>query len=77
MDIIDQAQQNDREFNEKALTEILKRRNLYDLLYDEKPLIVDGVHYCLDCGDEIPAARIAAKPNALRCIDCQAKKERK
>ena len=77
MDIIDQAQQNDREFNEKALSEIRKRRDFYTMLYDEKPLVVDGVHYCIDCGEDIPAARIAANPSAIRCIDCQAKKERK
>ena len=30
---------------------------------------------CLDCGLEIPAARLHAAPEALRCIGCQAKTE--
>ncbi len=31
---------------------------------------------CLDCGDEIPAARLHAAPEAPRCIACQEKLER-
>ncbi|EKE2594390.1 TraR/DksA family transcriptional regulator [Salmonella enterica subsp. enterica serovar Nima] len=27
--------------------------------------------YCQSCGEPIPAARLAACPGALRCIDCQ------
>lgn len=34
----------------------------------------DGV--CNDCGLPIPAARLAARPNASRCVDCQADHER-
>ena len=30
-----------------------------------------GLIQCMDCGDEIPAARRAAMPTARRCIDCQ------
>ena len=26
---------------------------------------------CADCGQEIPAARLAAVPEAIRCLDCQ------
>ncbi|RCX10021.1 TraR/DksA family transcriptional regulator [Extensimonas vulgaris] len=26
---------------------------------------------CIDCGDEIPIARLQAAPEALRCIACQ------
>lgn len=26
---------------------------------------------CLECGDEIPAARQKAAPGCTRCIDCQ------
>lgn len=33
--------------------------------------VVDGVVYCIDCGVQISANRLAAKPNAARCIDCQ------
>ena len=31
---------------------------------------------CIDCGVEIPAARLQAAPEALRCIACQEKVER-
>ena len=30
---------------------------------------------CIDCGVEIPAARLHAAPEALRCIACQEKAE--
>ena len=30
-----------------------------------------GTLECLECGEEIPARRRAALPNATRCIDCQ------
>lgn len=43
----------------------------------EAPLIVDGVRYCLDCGDPIPAARLAARPESVRCIDCKEIRERR
>lgn len=28
--------------------------------------------YCIECGDEISAARLAAKPEVALCVDCQA-----
>ncbi len=31
--------------------------------------------YCLDCGDVIPPARVAAV-NAVRCVVCQTRRER-
>ncbi len=76
-DIIDQAQQLDREFNEKALAANRQRREFDAMLHKETPLVIDGTVVCLDCGDDIPAARIAANPAAVRCVDCQARKERR
>jgi phage/conjugal plasmid C-4 type zinc finger TraR family protein len=32
----------------------------------------EGRRHCLDCGDEIPAARRRAVPAAVRCLRCQA-----
>lgn len=26
---------------------------------------------CIDCGGEIPAARLVAVPDAIRCVNCQ------
>ena len=31
----------------------------------------DGNVCCIDCGDEVSRQRLAAKPNAARCIECQ------
>ncbi|WP_420717504.1 TraR/DksA family transcriptional regulator [Emcibacter sp.] len=31
---------------------------------------------CAGCGEAIPAERLAAYPNATRCVDCQEEKER-
>jgi len=35
-----------------------------------------GYGQCLDCGEDIPAARLHAAPEAPRCIACQEKVER-
>lgn len=40
-------------------------------------LCEEGEQYCVDCGDEIGLARLAALPSAKRCVDCQYKLERK
>lgn len=34
-------------------------------------LVVDGVVECIDCGVDIPADRLEALPDCVRCIDCQ------
>lgn len=31
---------------------------------------------CVDCGEPIEPARLAAMPKALRCVDCQSRHER-
>jgi len=31
--------------------------------------------YCIECGEEISAARLAAKPDVSLCVDCQALKD--
>ncbi len=35
-----------------------------------------GRQFCLDCGEKIPAQRLAHVPHALRCVPCQACHER-
>lgn len=37
----------------------------------EKPDEVDGIRYCLDCGDPVPKKRLDAEPDAVRCVECQ------
>jgi RNA polymerase-binding transcription factor DksA len=36
---------------------------------------IDGGTYgrCVDCGHEIPEGRLEARPDAARCVSCQAK----
>lgn len=36
----------------------------------------EGSDECIECGDEIPAARRQALPSAERCITCQSRLER-
>lgn len=47
------------------------------LRVDEGQIVeIDGVRYCCDCDAVIPPARIAARPDAGRCVDCQERQER-
>ena len=32
---------------------------------------------CVDCGQQIPEGRLEARPDAARCVDCQAKQARR
>jgi DnaK suppressor protein len=32
---------------------------------------------CVDCGHEIPSGRLEARPDAERCVPCQAKRSRR
>lgn len=31
--------------------------------------------YCLDCADELAADRLAASPDAVRCVPCESARE--
>lgn len=35
------------------------------------PAPPDAPRHCLDCGDQIAPARLAALPHARRCVPCQ------
>ena len=39
------------------------------------PLDADGAARCVECGAVIPPARLAARPDAVRCFDCQTARE--
>jgi len=43
----------------------------------EQPLVIEGVRHCIDCGDIIPKARLDARPESVRCIDCKDIKEQR
>jgi DnaK suppressor protein len=35
-----------------------------------------GYGTCVDCGDHVPDGRLEARPEASRCVRCQAKRDR-
>jgi len=39
------------------------------------PDMSDGTPKCWDCGEEIPAARLAKVPDAECCVSCQNERE--
>jgi DnaK suppressor protein len=83
MDEIDVAQQNDELFRRAALrAHFAGRQNALMTRTGKAGPSSDGrgaLPYhtlCADCGEEIEPARLKALPFAVRCIGCQAKKER-
>ncbi|SEM75113.1 phage/conjugal plasmid C-4 type zinc finger protein, TraR family [Syntrophus gentianae] len=74
-DEIDQAQHHDEFFREQALCShydrLRKKTGLHRSLAGGT-----GPSECIDCGDPIEPARLAVMPNAIRCLDCQARHER-
>lgn len=64
--------------SERALEFALGERETAELeQIDEALHRIDLGTYgqCIDCGIDIPAARLHAAPEAPRCIDCQDKQE--
>jgi len=69
MDEIDKAQANNEVYQEAAMQAHFARRK------DSGGIpAVNG--FCEDCCKPIPGARMAANPQATRCIECQTEKER-
>ncbi len=47
------------------------------LVLDALQRLDDGTYgTCVDCGDPVPESRLEAKPEAARCLTCQAKRDR-
>lgn len=46
------------------------RTRLAGLEYALKRIDDPEFGFCIDCGEEIPMARLLAMPEAARCIDC-------
>jgi len=38
---------------------------------DDEPVMVNGTACCCDCINVIPKARLKAKPDVCRCVECQ------
>lgn len=51
--------------NAEALARVTNRAS------GQGPDWIDGVPCCRECGEPIPAARLAALPDAERCAECQ------
>ncbi|MBN1830277.1 MAG: TraR/DksA C4-type zinc finger protein [Deltaproteobacteria bacterium] len=43
----------------------------------EIPLVIAGVRCCRDCEEPIPAGRLRVRPDAVRCVSCQERHERR
>ncbi|MGH1460985.1 MAG: TraR/DksA C4-type zinc finger protein [Neptuniibacter sp.] len=69
-DIVDNAKKLELKQRQVALKNALSHR-------EPEQDIRDGKAFCISCGIEIPAARLAVKPNAARCIHCQQIEEQK
>lgn len=67
-DPFDKAQQLDELYRQMALAN--RPRPLA-----EAPDEDEQGRYCLDCGERISTARLNAKPDAVRCIECQCYRE--
>ncbi len=68
MDEADEAQSIEALEREAAIRRVVQRHR--------EPQVVRGGRVCCpDCGEEIPAARLAAVPDAVRCVDCQRDRE--
>jgi len=64
---------------ERDLAQALDERETAELraIDDALERIRQGTYgQCVDCGVDIPTARLHANPTALRCIDCQSRYER-
>jgi len=71
MDEIDRAQEVSEIYQAEVLRAHFARRN------PPMPPLTKGEENCIDCGEEIDPARREAIPGAIRCVECQAGKERR
>lgn len=74
MDDVDRAKEREMLHRKLALDAQL---NKPDCSPGEEPFEIEGVRVCLDCFEPIPSARLKAKPDAVRCVDCKTIWEKK
>jgi DnaK suppressor protein len=59
----------------EAILQAAKTRR--SLVLDALRRLEDGSYgLCVDCGSGVPEGRLEAKPEAARCVKCQAKRDR-
>jgi len=66
-DIIDRAQQLEEFDRDRALDRVLGAAHLRG---------PDDLAACVECGEAIGLERRAARPGALRCVECEGLRER-
>lgn len=69
-DLLDHAKDLEMRQRQAALDKALQNN-------EPDQWIEDGQVLCIRCGVAITKERLAAKPNAARCIDCQQIEEQK
>lgn len=74
MDIIDLANAHAELFRHNSLRQLDMAKQAGT---PEMALYIDGVRCCLDCEVPIPAGRLEASPDAVRCVECQERHERR
>lgn len=72
MDILDKAQKLEALQNKNAIKKHQEQRE-----QEPEQWIENGIVRCIDCGEEVGEKRLAAKPNAARCIYCQTYHEKR
>jgi len=73
VDIIDEGNERAELFRQSALR--TKMAELSRRQPSEKALIIDGVRCCLDCEEPILLRRLELELNAVRCVECQTKRD--
>ncbi|WP_027853375.1 TraR/DksA C4-type zinc finger protein [Marinobacterium litorale] len=70
-DLYDRAQEREQQNTQDA-----QAHYRASLSPEPEQVIVAGCVLCIDCDEPVQAARLAAKPNAARCIYCQGEYEK-
>jgi len=68
-----------RKLNDQPLTDHVLYKLTTELPLIERALtrIEKGIYgRCVNCREDIPAARLTVRPETVRCVDCQAQYER-
>ena len=65
MDILDRAKDLEMDDRKRAIAAQCEKSK------EPAQLVVGGQVLCIDCDDAVSKPRLAAKPNAARCIECQ------
>ncbi|MGH3274734.1 MAG: TraR/DksA family transcriptional regulator [Streptosporangiaceae bacterium] len=86
---VDQPLEERAEFPDPAdagsnLSEIERTEAVIDVAKQQLAEVLDALHRisegsygtCADCGKPIPEGRLDAKPEAARCVACQARRDR-